>query len=66
MFEAAILVITLKSGAIMFEDTRGPYSTIEACEERVVEMETFVRTRLKRFAIADIKTRCKNNGDMGV
>jgi len=39
MFEAWVLVcITGTMNCFMAEDTRGPYLTVEKCEERTIEM----------------------------
>lgn len=60
MFEAIILVLTLRGGTIMLTDNRGPYEVQADCAERLVEMEAFVR---KTMPVVKVKAECKFNGD---
>lgn len=60
MFEAVLLVITLQKETIMLEDTRGPYAHQTQCNERLKEMEKFVREKL---SVVSLKGKCKFAGE---
>lgn len=57
MFTAAVLFLTL-SGVMAIEDTRGPYDTQMACEERVQEIARESVQMMAQAVVLDVKGAC--------
>lgn len=56
MFTVIAMVMTMQ-GPGALQDTRGPYDTMERCQERLVEM----RTSMLRYGIVPVKIACVPN-----